>query len=189
MVVTFGFSPQATDVGFMPNQPVQYSHALHAGKLGLDCRYCHVAVEQGPHANVPPTTTCMNCHASITLAPAREPRITPVKDSYTNGTPIEWVKVHDLPDYAYFNHAAHVNRGVGCVTCHDRVDQMDIVYKAKPLSMSWCLECHRNPENFLRPLDKITDMAWQADDQLKLGRELKARYDINPSQDCSTCHR
>lgn len=188
--MTFGFSPYATDVGYMPRQPVPYSHALHAGKLGLDCRYCHVAVEESPHAAVPPTQTCMGCHASVGIEAARQWRIAPVKESYATGKPIEWVKVHDLPDYAYFNHSAHVRRGIGCVSCHGRIDKMDVVYQVQPLSMSWCLDCHREPEKHLRPLEFVTKMDWQPlEPQLELGRRLREEYNINPPQDCSACHR
>lgn len=188
-VITFGFSPQATDVGYQPVQPVPYSHALHAGKLGIDCRYCHSAVEQGAHANVPPTQTCMNCHTNVTLEDSRAWKIQPVKDSFATGKPIEWVKIHDLADFAYFNHSAHVNRGIGCASCHGRIDQMDVVYQSQPLSMQWCLDCHRQPEKHLRPLDQITNMAWAPENQLEIGRKIKDELKINPSQDCSTCHR
>jgi hypothetical protein len=189
-IIYFGFSPLATDVGYAPPQPVAYSHAAHAGKLGMDCRYCHISVESSAHANVPATQTCMNCHANIhnnmdntTLAL--------IRNSYTTGSPVPWVKVHDLPDYAYFNHSAHVTRGVGCATCHGRIDQMEVVYQDKPLNMAWCLECHRNPERFLRPLDKITDMAWNPtpEEQLRIGREVRQTLNLNPPQDCSACHR
>ncbi len=186
-IITFGFSPQATDVGYMPVQPVPYSHALHAGKLGIDCRYCHSTVESSPHASIPPTQTCMNCHASIW---PESPKLAPVRESYATGDPVPWVRVHDLPDYAYFDHSAHVRRGVGCVSCHGRIDKMEVVYQDQPLSMQWCLDCHRKPEKNLRPLDKITDMAWTpSEPQEQLGARLRQEYQINPSQDCSTCHR
>ncbi len=186
-LITFGFSPQATDVGYMPNQPVPYSHALHAGKLGMDCKYCHTTVESSPHASIPPTQTCMNCHANIW---PESPKLAAVRDSYAAGTPVAWVRVHDLPDYAYFDHSAHVRRGVGCVSCHGRIDKMEVVYQDQPLSMQWCLDCHRNPERHLRPLDRITDMAWTpSEPQEQLGARLAQQYKINPSQDCSTCHR
>lgn len=189
VLITFGFSPQATDVGYQPTQPLPYSHTLHAGKLGIDCRYCHIGVERGAAATIPATQTCMNCHTNIALAPDRVWKIDPVKASAQTGEPVPWVRIHDLPDYAYFDHSAHVNRGVGCVTCHGRVDQMDVVWQDKPLSMSWCLECHRQPEKFLRPLDKITDMTWAPEDQLAVGLQVKEALKIKPSQDCSTCHR
>lgn len=190
-VVLFGFSPQATDVGYAPVQPVPYSHALHVGKLGLDCRYCHTSVESSAHANVPPTQTCMGCHSSVTLPDDRAARVQPVKDSYASGNPVHWIKIHDLPDYAYFNHSAHVRRGVGCVSCHGRIDTMEVVQQDQPLSMQWCLDCHRNPEKHLRPMDQITNMTWTPPngDQEAYGLELAKQYGIKPSQDCSTCHR
>ncbi len=188
LIVTFGFSPMATDVGYQPVQPVPYSHALHAGELGMDCRYCHVTVERTSGAYIPPTQTCMNCHTGIRTDSAR---LAPVRESYKTGMPVEWVRVHDLPDYAYFNHSAHVRRGVGCVECHGRIDRMETVFQFAPLSMSWCLECHRNPESRLRPLDQITNMTWQPDEQWKATgvKEFMAKNRIQPSTDCSTCHR
>ncbi|MBI5864726.1 MAG: cytochrome c3 family protein [Planctomycetes bacterium] len=191
-VITFGFSPQATDIGYAPVQPVPYSHALHAGKLGIDCRYCHTSVETAANANVPSAQICMGCHSNVTLPEDRRSRIALVEQSFKEGKPaIEWVRVHDLPDYAYFNHSAHVRRGVGCVSCHGRVDAMDVVYQSQPLSMQWCLDCHRHPEKHLRPLDQITNMSWAppGGDQVAYGLELKKQYGIHPSQDCSTCHR
>lgn len=185
-VVAYGASPRTTDVGYMPKQPVAYSHAIHVGKLGMDCRYCHTTVEVAARAAIPPTQTCMNCHAHIR---ADSEKLLPVRDSNATGMPIEWVRVHDLPDYVYFNHSAHVRRGVGCVSCHDRVDKMEVVYQAEPLSMGWCLDCHRNPEPHLRPLDKVTDLAWAPADPMELGRRLREEYNINPSTDCDTCHR
>lgn len=189
-IIYFGFSPLATDVGYAPPQPVPYSHAAHAGKLGMDCRYCHIAVESSAHASVPSTQTCMNCHANIQNNPDNA-KLAPIRDSYTTGSAVPWVKVHDLPDYAYFNHSAHVNRGVGCATCHGRVDQMEVVYQDKPLNMAWCLECHRNPERYLRPQDRITDMTWNPspEEQLRIGREVRQALNLNPPQDCSACHR
>jgi hypothetical protein len=192
VVITFGFSPDATDVGYMPEQPVPYSHALHAGELGIDCRYCHTTVEHSAHAAIPPTQVCMNCHSEkgVHIEEARLWKIAEIRKSHKTGKPIEWVRVHDLPDYAYFDHSAHVRRGIGCVSCHDRVDKMEVVYQAEPLSMQWCLDCHRHPEKHLRPLDRVTDMAWKPrEPQEQLGRRLREEYNINPSTDCSTCHR
>ena len=126
----FGLNPYTLNVGYQPEQPVPYSHALHAGQLGIDCRYCHNTVEQASYAAVPPTQTCMNCHTNI--AP-QSSKLTPVRESWATGKPVEWVKVHDLADYAYFNHSAHVNKGVGCYSCHGRIDQMEVVYQAQPL--------------------------------------------------------
>jgi hypothetical protein len=188
-IITFGFSPQATDVGYQPIQPVPYSHAIHAGKLGMDCRYCHTGVEDTARALVPPTQTCMGCHTNI--LPDSE-KLRPVKHSYQTGEPVHWVRVHDLPDYAYFNHSAHVRRGVGCVECHGRIDKMEVVYQDQPLSMSWCLDCHRDPAPRLRPLDKITDMNWRPEDpdqHAQWARNFMEENKINPSLDCSTCHR
>jgi len=183
----YGIHPQAMDIGYEPVQPVPYSHRLHAGDLGIDCRYCHNTVEESAFASLPPTQTCMGCHRDI--FPQSE-RLAPVRESYATGMPIPWVRVHDLPDFVYFNHSAHVRRGVGCVECHGRVDKMDRVYQAKALSMAWCLSCHRHPEAHLRPLEAITDMAWTpGPDREALGAELREAYDIHPSTDCSTCHR
>jgi hypothetical protein len=187
ILVWYGASPRTTDVGYAPVQPIPYSHALHAGQLGIDCRYCHNTAEVAAHAAIPPTQTCMNCHAKIRTT---SPKLVALRESYTTGMPIPWVKVHDLPDYAYFNHSAHVRRGVGCVECHGRVDKMEVVYQAQTLSMGWCLDCHRNPEPRLRPVDQVTNMAWQPEgDRAELGRKLRAALNLNPSQDCSTCHR
>lgn len=152
-------SPTTVNVGYQPVQPVEYSHDLHAGQLGIDCRYCHTTVEHAGFAAIPPTSTCMNCHHAIRTNSAK---MAPVLASYASGKPIEWVKVHDLPDYSYFNHSVHVNAGVSCVECHGRVDRMDQkgVFTVQNLSMSWCLQCHRNPETHLRPRSEVTNLAW-----------------------------
>jgi hypothetical protein len=187
VVVTFGFSPATTDVGYAPEQPVPYSHALHVGELGIDCRYCHNTVEEAAHAAIPPTQTCMNCHSMIRTS---SEKLIPIRTSYANGMPVPWVRVHDLPDYVYFNHSAHVRRGVGCVSCHGRIDTMEIVYQAEPLSMGWCLDCHRNPERHLRPTEFVTRLDWvPEEDQLVLGSRLREKNNINPKVDCNTCHR
>jgi menaquinone reductase, multiheme cytochrome c subunit len=206
-VVGLGGSPRTTDVGYMPGQPVQYSHALHVGQLGMDCRYCHYTVEKAAFAAVPPTQVCINCHSPESGVKPEVAKLLPVQESWKTDRPIEWVKVHDLPDFAYFNHSAHVNKGVGCVTCHGRVDTMETVNQVQPLSMSWCLDCHREPEKFLRPKDRVTDMWWRPEvtkdasgkptesegqAQLRIGRELKKQYgirDVQYMQSCSTCHR
>jgi len=189
-VVAFGFSPKTTDVGFEPRQVVPYSHELHAGQLGIDCRYCHNTVEFTAKASIPPTQTCMNCHVKIHPDSVN---IKPLKDSYTSGLPVLWTRVHDLPDFAYFNHAAHVTRGVSCVECHGRVDKMEIVHQEKPLSMSWCLDCHRNPDVHLRDPALVTKLDWGIDrtpgQMLIDGALWRERNGLNPSQDCSTCHR
>ena len=186
LIVTFGFSPKTTDVGYQPIQPVPFSHALHAGELGMDCRYCHTTVEKADHAAIPPTETCMGCHSRVHV---ESEKLAPVRASWESGEPIEWIRVHDLPDYAYFNHAAHVTKGIGCVSCHGRIDKMEIVKQDQPLSMGWCIDCHRAPEEHLRPKELITAMDWRSENQLKQGLELKKAYNVNPSQDCSTCHR
>jgi hypothetical protein len=188
-LIGYGGSPATTDVGYAPAQPVPYSHALHAGELGIDCRYCHTNVEDAAHAAVPPTQTCMNCHTNIR---ASSPKLIVLRESNATGLPVPWVRVHDLPDYVYFNHSAHVRRGVGCVDCHDRIDKMEVVYQAKPLSMGWCLDCHRNPDSHLRPPESATQMGWQPPpgmDRAAYGRTIREQLRLAPSEDCSTCHR
>ena len=182
----YWFSPNHLNVGYQPKQPIPFSHALHVSKVGMDCRYCHSYVEKGAHSNIPTTETCMNCHKNVKVNSKHIKKLTKY---YEEGKPIEWVKVHMLPDYAYFNHAAHVNVGVSCVQCHGQINKMEVVYQAEPLSMGWCLECHRNPEKYLWPKDKVTNLDWRPDDQLKLGLELKEKYNVNPGEACSVCHR
>ncbi len=180
-------SPKYTDVGYRPVQPVDFSHKLHAGDLGLDCRYCHNFIEKSPVANVPPTQTCMNCH---TLVLPQSEKLLPVRESWGTGNPIPWVNVHMLPQYAYFNHAVHLNSGIGCISCHGNVRQMDKVQQVQPLSMSWCLDCHRNPNPNLRPVSEITNMEYQApENQEEFARQFREENDINPNDECSTCHR
>jgi hypothetical protein len=180
-------SPKYTDVGYRPKQPVAYSHKLHAGDLGMDCRYCHSNVERSPVANIPPTQTCMNCHKLI--LPQSE-KLLLVRESWATGRPIPWVRVHELPDYVYFNHAAHLHAGVGCASCHGNVRQEDEVTQLQPLSMSWCLDCHRDPDMSLRPPDQVTNMEWSPPaDQKDFARRVRAEKNINPPTDCSGCHR
>ncbi len=187
VLLAYGASPRTTNVGYRPVQPVPYSHALHAGQLGIDCRYCHNTVEVAAHAALPPTQTCMNCHARIRTT---SPKLLPVRESYATGLPIPWVRVHDLPDYVYFDHSAHVRRGVGCVECHGRVDTMEVVTQVHRLSMGWCLDCHRHPEPHLRPPDMVTKMDWvPPEDPETYGRQLRHANNINPPTDCWTCHR
>lgn len=187
VLITGVFSPEMSAIGYAPEQPVPYSHALHAGELEIDCRYCHTAVETTAKATIPPTATCMNCHAYVRTD---SEKLAPVRQSAETGTPIPWVRVHDLPDFVYFNHAGHIQSGVGCVSCHGRVDRMEVVEQVESLTMGWCLECHRNPEPNLRPKEFVTDMTWApAGDAFEMGRELRAAHDINPSVDCATCHR
>jgi formate-dependent nitrite reductase cytochrome c552 subunit len=186
--VAYGFSPKTLEVGYQPQQPVPFSHKLHAGDLGMDCRYCHTSVESAAHASVPATQTCMNCHTQIR---PESPKLAKLKESYATGLSVEWRRIHKLPDFAYFDHSAHVNRGIGCVSCHGRIDTMEVVYQKSPLSMGWCLECHRNPEINLRPTSEITNLALDTATDLSAEQRqaLKDKYHINPSQDCSTCHR
>jgi len=171
-------------------QPVPFSHAHHVGGLGLDCRYCHTTVETSHFANIPPTKTCMNCHSQIWLT---SPTLEPVRASYRTGQSIRWTRVHDLPDFVYFNHSIHVNKGVGCETCHGRVDRMPLMWQENSLRMEWCLECHRNPENYVRPREFVTAMGYQpAGEQAEIGRRLVHDYQIQSPQtltSCNTCHR
>ncbi|RMG45031.1 MAG: cytochrome C [Acidobacteria bacterium] len=186
VLVWLGGSAKTINVGYAPKQPVPYSHALHAGKLGIDCRYCHTTVETARFAALPPTQICMNCHTRVRT---NSPKLALVRQSLITGRPIPWVKVHDLPDYVYFDHGAHVGAGVGCVECHGRVDRMEVVRTVKPLNMAWCLDCHRNPDPHLRPADKVTDLAWRPDDPLATGRRIREERGIAPRVDCWTCHR
>jgi hypothetical protein len=171
-------------------QPVQFSHKHHSGDDGIDCRYCHTSVETSSDAGMPPTKTCMNCHSQIW---ADSPYLAPVRESWKTGKPIEWARVHDLPDYVYFNHSIHVNKGVGCSTCHGNVSNMPIMYQASSLQMEWCLQCHRNPEKFVREKKDIYTMDWQAPaNQAEEGARLVKLYKIqgtNVLTSCSTCHR
>jgi hypothetical protein len=183
--VWYYFSPEYTDVGYAPEQPVAYSHKLHAGELDIDCQYCHTDAFNTKNANVPPTQTCMNCHNQIQT---ESEALAPIRESWESGEPMEWVRVHHLPDYAYFDHSAHVNIGVGCESCHGRVDRMEVVQQKEALSMSWCLDCHRNPEQFVRPVEEVTTMGYEIENQLEKGKELVSKRNINPPTDCQSCH-
>ena len=171
-------------------QPVPFSHKHHAGQLGIDCRYCHSAVERVATAGIPPTKTCINCHSQIWVD---SPTLEPVRSSFKTDRSIEWIKVHDLPDFVYFNHSIHVNKGVGCATCHGRVDQMNLVWQEASLQMEWCLNCHRNPEQYVRPRDQVFNMEYEPPaDQVALGQRLVHEYriaDKGQLSDCYTCHR
>ncbi len=180
-------SDYATGAHVAREQPIQFSHKHHVGELGLDCRYCHTSVEVSAVASVPPTKTCINCHSQIW---AQSAFLEPVRSSFRTDESIRWLRVHDLPDYVYFNHSIHVHKGVGCVTCHGRIDEMNQVWQENSLQMEWCLDCHRHPEANLRPRDEVFNMAWEPPgDARSLGLELKKAYDVHPRVDCSTCHR
>ncbi|MBL9170620.1 MAG: cytochrome c3 family protein [Verrucomicrobiales bacterium] len=187
--IWYYFTPKYTRVGYQPVQPVPFPHSVHVDQVGLDCRYCHSQVEKSWYSNIPSSSTCMNCHNQILK---EDPRLAIVRDSAQTGTPIPWVQVHKVPDYVYFNHSVHVNRGVSCLHCHGEINKMDEVYHAKPLSMTFCLDCHRNPGPNLRPLDKITDLTWKAqtpDTQKSQGEQFAHDWKVNASQNCSACHR
>jgi hypothetical protein len=192
--VWYYFTNKYTNAGFMPVQPVAFSHEIHAGELGVDCRYCHNAVEKSWYSNVPASSVCMNCHNQVLKD---DPKLAVVRDSYASGKPIKWIQIHKLPDYVYFNHSVHVNRGVSCVECHGQINHMDEVHQAKALSMSFCLDCHRNPAAHLRPLDKITDLDWKwsdnpleaADLQKANGKKFVHDWNVESMQNCSACHR
>ena len=179
--------PKHTDTGYTPEQPVPYSHKLHAGNLGLDCRYCHSTVENSSFAAIPATEVCMNCHTRVK---PQSPFLTKIRESYASGQPVEWVKVHRLADYVYFNHQAHVKAGVSCLSCHGRVDQMIEVRQEHELSMAWCLDCHRNPAPHVRPAEFVTKLDWRPGrDPAVLGREIIDAKRIAPPLNCSGCHR
>ena len=168
-------------------QPVQFSHKHHVAGLGIDCRYCHTSVEDSSFAGLPPTKTCMACHSQVWK---EAPILEPVRESYRTDRPIEWLRVHDLPDFAYFDHSVHVKKGVGCEECHGRVDQMPLMWQEASLTMEWCLDCHRQPERYLRPRDQVFNASYEPPaDQLALGHALAQEYGIHTRTSCSTCHR
>ena len=192
--VTIYLTPKYYRAGYQPVQPVPFSHKVHAGQLGLDCRFCHNGVEKSWFANLPGASTCMNCHNQVMKD---DPLLQIVRDSATNNTPIAWVQVHKVPDYVFFNHSVHVTRGISCVECHGRIDQMDEVQHVKSLSMSFCLDCHRNPAAAIRPPDKVTKLDWQwstnsleaAQMQAVNGQKFVHDWKVESLQSCSACHR
>ena len=190
VITAIGRSPYTTGQGVVLRQPVPFSHEHHVAGLGIDCRYCHAAVESSAFAGLPPTATCMNCHRQIW---SDSPMLEPVRASYRSGRPIAWTRVHDLPDFVYFDHSIHVAKGVGCTSCHGAVGAMPLMFQAAPLQMEWCLDCHRHPERQLRPRSELFSIAWHpADDQESAGRLLMKEYRIRSTRDltnCSTCHR
>jgi len=188
--IWYYFSPSYTDVGYQPTQPIAFSHKLHAGEMGIDCRYCHNTVEQGARAAVPPTSTCLNCHAYVKTESEEIKKLWASADA---DQPIEWVRVHMLPDYAYFDHSVHLAAGIGCASCHGRIDRMDVVQQEEPLSMGWCLDCHRDPSSHLRPRSEVANMDY---DPVAAGYDpssdperARRNYKLDPPEHCSGCHR
>jgi hypothetical protein len=202
-VLEIAKSPYVTYAGIAKPQPVPFSHQHHVAGLGVDCRYCHTSVETSHFAGIPPTKTCMNCHSQMWVG---APLLEPVRESYRTGKSLVWTRVNDLPDYVYFNHSIHINKGVGCNTCHGPVDRMPLMYQQASLQMEWCIDCHRAPEKYLRPKDQVFNMRYEQPstgkpvtvdgksytDQLALGADLRAKYHLRTEADitsCSTCHR
>lgn len=187
---TYYATPKYTRVGYAPDQPVPFSHALHVGQLGMDCRYCHSNVEIAGHANVPTSQTCMNCHNQIKTD---SPLLAPIRASYESGDSVPWVKIHEVPDYAYFNHAVHVARGVSCVSCHGQINEMEVVHHSKPLSMGWCLECHRAPELHIRDPKLVTQLDWKHPGgdaaRVEEAKDFIHDWNVKPPLSCSGCHR
>jgi hypothetical protein len=187
--ITYYWTPKYTRVGYAPVQPVPFDHSLHAGQLGLDCRYCHTNVEQSEHSNVPATSTCMACHS---LIKKDSPLLAPVRQSEMTSDPVPWVRIHKAPDYVYFNHSVHVNRGISCYECHGQVNEMKTMFQAHSQSMSWCLDCHRAPEERIRPLDQVFNLDWRPESpeaQLAQGRAMVEKMKVKPPESCSGCHR
>ena len=189
--VTYYMTPKYTRVGYAPVQPVPFSHAQHVQEVGLDCRYCHSNVEKSGHSNVPTAQTCMNCHSQIK---ATSPLLAPIRESYEKGTPVRWVWVHHTPDFAFFNHSVHVNRGVSCVECHGKINEMDVVTHMQPLSMSFCLDCHRDPAAALRDPKDVFNLdsqrlAQQGEAGAKKAEKFVHDWKLMPPQSCSGCHR
>lgn len=189
-LLTVAKSPYNTQQNMPVAQPVPFSHKHHVKGLGIDCLHCHTSVEQSTFAGIPPTKTCMTCHSQIW---SEAPMLEPVRESFRTNESLEWVRVHDLPDYVYFNHSIHVNKGIGCSTCHGQVDEMPLMMKANTLQMSWCMDCHWHPEQNLRPRSEITNMAWQpsADPEVRMAeiRQLAEEYNVQSKVSCSVCHR
>lgn len=187
LLIAFQRTSWATSQDVTIDQPIQFSHERHVAGNGIDCRFCHASVEQSSFAGFPPTQTCIACHAQVF---ADAPYLEPVRASWRTGEPLVWRRVYDLPDHVYFNHSIHIAKGVGCVSCHGRVDRMPLMRQATPLLMEWCLECHRNPERYVRPREQVFSMTYQPPpDQEALGRSLVAAYRIRRLVDCYTCHR
>jgi len=187
LAMLLGRSSYVTRAQEYVEQPVQFSHLHHVLDDGIDCRYCHTSVETSSFAGIPPTKTCMNCHSQIWQS---APILEPVRASFREDKPMTWIRVHDLPDFVYFNHSIHVKKGMGCETCHGRIDQMPLTKQQNSLHMEWCTNCHRNPQDYVRPREEVFTMGYRPlKAQSELGPELVAKYNIKPSTDCSTCHR
>lgn len=187
--ITYYGTPKYMRVGYQPIQPVAFDHTIHVEQLGMDCRYCHTYVDRSEHSNIPATNTCMNCHSQVLTD---SPALAPVRESAESGDPIPWVRIHKTPDFVYFNHAIHVNRGISCVECHGQINEMQTVYHAKSLSMAFCLDCHRNPEKSIRPIDEVYNLNWKAaspQEQEAMGKRFVHDWKINPPLSCSGCHR
>lgn len=191
--VTYWGSPKYSRVGYMPTQPVPFDHSIHVKQVGLDCRYCHTAVETSPHSNVPPVQTCMSCHQQIK---SNSPKLEAVRAAWNegkmDGPAVPWVRIHKAPDYVYFNHAIHVSRGVSCRSCHGEVNEMKKVWHHESMSMAWCLDCHREPEKHVRDLSKVYDLSWKAESeaaQIEMGAEQVKKLNIIPPTNCAACHR
>lgn len=187
LAIVIGQSPYVTRAQEFREQPIQFSHLHHVGDDGIDCRYCHTSVETSAFAGIPPTKTCMNCHSQLwSTAPILEP----VRASYRDDKPLHWVRVHDLPDFVYFNHSIHIKKGVGCETCHGRVDKMPLMLQQNSLQMEWCLNCHKNPQDYLRPRSEVFTMGYRpTEPQAVMGARLVQEYHVQPKTTCSTCHR
>jgi hypothetical protein len=184
--------PSYTRVGYAPEQPVPFSHELHAGKLGMDCAYCHQAVFDSPSATVPAARTCMNCHdPKKANVKGTSPLLAPVRTSFDTGKPVEWKRVHKLPEFAYFNHAVHVNKGVSCVSCHGRVNEMPVVVHDQLLTMGWCLKCHNDPHEHLRPLSEVTNLKWKPEGATagEIGAGIQNNLQVKAPMNCQSCHR
>jgi hypothetical protein len=186
-LMIFQRTPYGTGQAHEITQPVQFDHRHHVKDDLIDCRYCHSSVEKAASAGIPSTELCLNCHSQVWN---KSPLLDVVRASWFKNQPIVWTRVHNLPDFVYFNHSIHVNKGVGCVECHGRVDRMPAMQQVQPLTMGWCLDCHRDPNPRLRPVEEITNMNWKPEgDPVALGQELAKKYDVKPRVTCYTCHR
>ena len=187
LAMVLGRSSYVTRADEYIEQPIQFSHLHHVADDGIDCRYCHTSVETSPFAGIPPTKTCMNCHTQLFNT---EPILEPVRASFREDRPLHWIRVHDLPDFVYFNHSIHVKKGMGCEVCHGRIDQMPLTLQARSLQMEWCLECHRSPERYVRPREAVFRVDYvPPPNQAELGQRLVEQYQIQKLTSCSTCHR